>query len=108
MNALDKIETSAPAIVVMAVILVIFLVIATGIGIHFAATKDDLNKIRQSKFDVPPEEQTGKSVTFYRVVAVGVVVLIALGGVFGWKVITGLVGDSSGTSTVQTTEVEER
>lgn len=108
MNALDKIETSAPVIVVMAVILVIFLVIATGIGIHFAATKDDLNKIRQSKFDVPPEEQTGKSVTFYRVVAVGVVVLIALGGVFGWKVITGLVGDSSGTSTVQTTEVEER
>lgn len=108
MSILDGIETSAPAIVVMVVILVIFLVVAAGLGIHFAATKDDLNKIRQSKFGVPPELQTGKSGTFYLALSVGLVVLIALSGFVGWKVIDGLVGDSSESSTVQTTAPEER
>lgn len=108
MNILDGIENAAPIAAMVSLVVAIVAVIIVLAFIGFRAAKNASYKRWQSKQGIPSKSQWGKSNTFYRTVAVGLVALIALGGVFGWKVITGLVGDSSGTSTVQTSEVEER
>ena len=108
MGILDEIKTSAPAAVgALSVIALLFLIVVL-LAIYIRASNDAYDKRWQSKQGIPSKLQTGKSGTFYLALSVGLVVLIALSGFVGWKVIDGLVGDSPESSTVQTETSEER
>lgn len=108
MNILDGIENAAPIVAMVSLVVAIVAVIIVLAFIGFRAAKNASYKRWQSKQGIPSKSQWGKSNTFYRTVAVGLVALIALGVFVGCKAGEVLVGDSSGTSTVQTSEVEER